>query len=155
MKKCLASFYSGKFYSCYNSITQKVQCWLEPLLHLIIRLWIAKVFFASGLVKIDNWDATIYLFENMYKVPFLSPVMSAYMATFIELVCPVFLVLGLFGRLSVIPMLAMTAIIEMNYSDPADTIQHFYWAILMCVILVQGPGRLSVDHWLTGCSKCK
>ncbi|HLF22852.1 MAG TPA: hypothetical protein VI565_02945, partial [Burkholderiales bacterium] len=46
---------------------------LSPLLDLGIRLWVANVFWKSGLTKIASWDNTVLLFENEYQVPLLSP----------------------------------------------------------------------------------
>ena len=41
------------------------------LVDLVVRLWVAAVFFKSGLVKIQSWDTTILLFTNEYHVPLL------------------------------------------------------------------------------------
>jgi hypothetical protein len=38
--------------------------YLAPMLDLAIRLWVAKVFFMSGLTKVQSWDTTLSLFEN-------------------------------------------------------------------------------------------
>ena len=42
---------------------------LLPLADLGARLYIAKVFFMSGLNKIQDWQTTLYLFTEEYKVP--------------------------------------------------------------------------------------
>ena len=68
---------------------------LQPVLDLGLRLWVAKVFFASGLTKIQSWETTLWLFEEEYMVPVLSPQIAAFMATSAELFLPVLLVLGL------------------------------------------------------------
>ena len=49
---------------------------LQPLALLAARLYVAWVFFASGLIKIDNWETTLFLFELEYAVPFFSPVVA-------------------------------------------------------------------------------
>ena len=74
--------------------------WLAPVLDLAIRIWVGMVFFQSGLTKIQSWDTTLSLFENEYSVPILPPNVAAYLGTANELILPVFLVLGLGGRLS-------------------------------------------------------
>lgn len=145
MSKCLANFYLSSLYKKYECFKKGLECYLSPLWLLVARLWMAKVFFYSGLAKIDSWQATVYLFTDMYKVPLLSPEFSAYSATAIELVCPVLLVLGIFSRFAVIPMLVMTAIIEMNMDSAADTITHFYWTMLLTSIMIFGPGKISLD----------
>ncbi|MDX1486963.1 MAG: hypothetical protein R3268_02090, partial [Acidiferrobacterales bacterium] len=45
---------------------------LIPALLLGTRLWVANVFFKSGLVKIQSLETTKFLFEYEYQVPLLS-----------------------------------------------------------------------------------
>ena len=73
---------------------------LAPVADLALRLWVAAVFFRSGLTKVQSWDTTILLFTNEYHVPLLSPELAAVLGTAAELVLPVFLALGLGGRLA-------------------------------------------------------
>jgi putative oxidoreductase len=47
--------------------------WLAPLLFLAIRLWMAEIFFRSGLLKIQNLSGAIYLFSDVHPVPLLPP----------------------------------------------------------------------------------
>jgi putative oxidoreductase len=59
---------------------------------LFARLYVAEVFFRSGLTKIKDWDSTLYLFSEEYHVPILPPEVAAYMGTGGELILPVLLV---------------------------------------------------------------
>ncbi len=118
---------------------------LNPLVWLAARIAIAKVFFMSGLTKIDNWNTTLALFQDEYQVPLVPVWFAAYSSTFFELTMPVLLVLGLGTRLATLPLLAMTAVIQFTYDQ---NIQHLYWALLLGLLLVNGPGKLSVDHWI-------
>ncbi|MGH8846843.1 MAG: DoxX family membrane protein, partial [Polaromonas sp.] len=54
---------------------------LQPAAALLARLYLAQVFFLSGLTKIRDWDTTIALFTDEYKVPLLSPALAAAMGT--------------------------------------------------------------------------
>ncbi len=110
---------------------------------LFMRFWMARIFFYSGLSKISDWQATIYLFQNMYKVPVINPEIAAYLAAAVELTCPIFLILGLATRFATIPMLVMTAVIEFTYLNLID---HSYWAMLLFTILFYGPGLWSLDY---------
>lgn len=47
--------------------------WFQATALLAVRLWIAEIFFMSGLTKIKSWATTISLFEDEYKVQLLSP----------------------------------------------------------------------------------
>lgn len=71
-----------------------------PAIDLLIRLWVANVFWKSGLTKIATWDSTLYLFEYEYAVPLLSPEVAAVIGTGVELAMPILLVVGLATRLS-------------------------------------------------------
>lgn len=130
-----------RYYNLFLNITSA----LQPAMLLILRFWMAHVFFVSGLVKIEDVDNTLALFRDEYAVPLLPPAFAAYSAMLFELSCPVLLVLGLMTRLATLPLLAMTAVIQFTYDQ---NIQHAYWAMLLGVILVFGPGAWSADHLL-------
>ncbi|MES1152421.1 MAG: hypothetical protein ABUL54_11030, partial [Dongia sp.] len=55
---------------------------LLPLsvLQLMARCSMAIVFWRSGQTKIANWDLTLQLFANEYKVPILPPEIAAPLA---------------------------------------------------------------------------
>ncbi len=123
---------------------------LQPVAALLARLYVAQVFFLSGLTKIRDWDITLALFMDEYKVPLLPPALAAVMGTAGELVLPVLLVLGLGGRfaalgLSVVNVVAVLSLAEIA---PAALQQHVFWGALLAGIAIYGPGRFSVDHWL-------
>lgn len=116
-----------------------------PLLLVVIRLKMAHIFWKSGRIKFAHWDSTISLFRFEYKVPYLPPDLAAYFATTFELVCPVLLAFGLMTRLAAIPLLMMTAVIQLTYLSHSD---HLYWAILLGILLLKGAGPLSLDGYL-------
>lgn len=116
---------------------------LQALVLLLLRLWMAKVFLSSGLVKISDFSNTVALFESEYAVPFIPPYFAAVSATFFELTCPILLTLGLGARFACLPLLMMTAVIQFTYDQ---NIQHAYWAMLLLVIFTFGAGKLSIDH---------
>lgn len=118
---------------------------LEPLWWLFLRLWIAAVFFKSGLTKIDDFETTVLLFTEEYHVPVLSPYIAALSATFFELAMPVALVLGLGVRAAALPLLIMTAVIQFTY---LDHVQHYYWAIMLVGLILHGGGKVSLDYWM-------
>ena len=127
-----------KLFNLFLSITAK----LEPAMLFVVRLGAAYIFMSSGLVKIQDMESTILLFEYEYQVPVLSPVLAAYAATFMELAMPVLLIIGLGARASAVPLLVMTAVIQTIYPN----LQHAWWAIILGVVLFVGPGKWSIDH---------
>ena len=111
----------------------------------LLRVWIAIIFFKSGLTKYGDFENTVFLFTYEYQTPFLPPLWSAILATLFELACPIFLIAGLFTRLATLPLLAMTAVIQFTYLSHID---HLFWAFTFGIILLKGPGVLSADHLL-------
>jgi putative oxidoreductase len=123
---------------------------LAPIVDLALRLWVAAVFFRSGLVKIQSWDTTILLFTNEYHVPVLSPELAAVLGTAAELVLPVFLALGLGGRLAAAALFVFNIVAVLSYPEleAAGLEQHQVWGLMLLVTLLHGPGALSMDHLL-------
>lgn len=121
---------------------------LSPAVDLVIRVWVAGVFFKSGLTKIASWDSTVALFENEYAVPLLSPDLAAALGTGIELVFPVLLVLGLGTRASAFVLFAFNIVAVISYPELGDVglRDHQTWGLLLLVTLLHGPGALSLDH---------
>jgi len=123
---------------------------LQPLALLAARLYVAQAFFLAGLTKLRDWDITLMLFENEYRVPLLSPELAAVLGTGGELLLPVLLALGLGGRfaaagLSVVNVVAVLSLAEIA---PAALQQHQFWGSLLIGLLLWGPGRWSLDAWL-------
>jgi putative oxidoreductase len=122
-----------------------------PALDLGLRLFLANVFFKSGLTKIQTWDSTLYLFREEYKVPLLPPEFAAWLGTGAELAFPVLLVFGLFGRFAALGLTILNAVAAYSYYDQlseAGRNQHLYWGLLLAVLLLHGLGKWSADEWL-------
>ena len=127
-----------------------------PALDIVLRLFLANIFFKSGLTKIQTWDSTLYLFREEYKVPLLPPDFAAYLATGAELVLPVLLVIGLFGRFAAMGLFILNGVAVISYYSSlseAGLNQHLYWGLLLAVLLLHGTGRWSLDAWLE--KRCK
>jgi len=106
-----------------------------------------SVFFRSGLVKIADWNATLQLFREEYKVPVLPPEFAAHMAAAMELGLSSLVLVGLFSRLSVLGLLGMVTVIQL-FVEPMGWPDHVQWLGFMVFILFRGPGAFSLDHLL-------
>jgi putative oxidoreductase len=142
-----------------NSIVRRIDAAIAPLtafgqaVDLAIRLYVADVFFSSGLVKIGNWAGTLYLFREEYRVPLLPPVAAAWLGAFGELFFPPLLALGLAARFAALSLFFVNAVAVISFwhvigGNEAARMSHFYWGVLLLVILCHGPGKLSLDHWI-------
>jgi putative oxidoreductase len=154
------------------SATKKIATWLDAIPYSVIALFLRVVaahpFFVAGQTKIEGptigreifgldltiqiptaiRSATFALFEDEYKLPFLSPHVAAYAATALEFVLPLLLFLGLFTRISAFGLLAMTMIIQIFVYPDAWWTAHAYWAALLIVLIARGPGAISLDRLL-------
>lgn len=124
---------------------------LQPLAALLARLYVAQVFFLSGLTKLRDWETTVALFMDEYKVPLLSPPLAAAMGTLGELVLPVLLVIGLGGRFSALGLFVVNAVAVISLSEiaPAALQQHVFWGSLLAGLAIYGLGPWSLDRWMS------
>ena len=124
--------------------------YLAPIMDIGLRLYLANVFFKSGLTKVQSWDSTLYLFHDVYAVPLLPPDVAAYLATSAELGLSTLLVLGLFGRFAAAGLSILNVVAVISYADLSEAgfNQHISWGILLGVLLVMSRWQWSVDSWL-------
>ncbi len=131
----------------FERISQQPQ--VLDALALVQRVGIAAIFFLSGRTKVEGLftlkSSTLTLFEEDYRLPLIDPLVAAWMATIAEHTLPALLLLGLATRLSALGLLGMTTVIQLFvYPDAWPT--HLSWAGLLLAVIVQGPGRWSLDH---------
>ena len=121
---------------------------LIPFIDLGVRLWVANVFWRSGLASVHDWDTTVDLFKYEYSVPLLSPHVAAVLGTGVELIFPVLLAIGLAGRLAAFVLFVFNIIAVISYPalNEVGLKDHTYWGILLLVSLLHGPGRISIDY---------
>lgn len=125
----------------------KLEIWPQALALLAARLYLFDVFFTSGLTKVRDWDATLFLFSEEYHVPVLPPELAAWMGTGGELGFSVLLALGLLTRPAAIGLFFVNAMAVISYPDlaPAALKDHHLWGVLAVLLACFGGGRLSVD----------
>ena len=135
--------------SLWNLLTRGLDS-LQPLAALLARLYVAQVFFLSGLTKLRDWGTTVALFTDEYKVPLLSPPVAAALGTAGELVLPVLLAVGLAGRFSALGLFVVNAVAVISLSEiaPAALQQHILWGTLLAAVAIYGLGPWSLDRWL-------
>ncbi|MBV1786798.1 DoxX family protein [Marinobacterium sp. D7] len=136
----------------------------ESLLALLGRFSIAAVFWSSGQTKIEGFalnfiegrfelgwphfaPSTLYLFREEYALPLLPVELAATLATIAEHLFPVLLLFGLATRFSSLALLIMTLVIQI-FVYPGAYPTHGVWATVLLYLMIRGPGKASIDHWL-------
>lgn len=123
---------------------------LQSALLLSARLYVSWIFFVSGLTKIKDWDSTLYLFQEEYHVPLLPPDLAAYFGTGSELLFPLLLSFGLFGKFGAVGLFIVNFVAVQSLSDiaPAAFTLHVLWGGLLVALAAFGTGMLSADTLL-------
>jgi putative oxidoreductase len=136
----------------------------NTLIAFIARFSIAAVFWSSGQTKIQGFvanlvtgefalgwpslsDSALALFQDEYKLPLIPPELAAPMAALAEHLFPLLILIGLGTRFSALALLGMTLVIQL-FVYPGAYATHGTWAAVLLYLMVRGPGRWSVDHWL-------
>lgn len=133
--------------------------WGGALLALALRLYLGWIFFKAGLTKISDWETTVALFSEEYMVPILPPELAALLGTTGELVLPLLLWAGFLARPAAVGLFMVNVLAVVSYPQlfafecPAALRDHFYWGVLFIVLMVVGPGRLSLDAVLSRLAK--
>lgn len=156
--QALASHDHGWRARCFGFVQGwlRLEVWPQAVVLLAARLYLFDVFFKSGLTKVRDWDATLFLFNEEYHVPVLPPELAAWMGTGGELGFSALLALGLLSRPAAVGLFFVNAMAVISYPDlaPAALKDHHLWGVLAVVMAGFGGGRLSVDalawrRWLT------
>ena len=136
----------------------------HSLIAFLARFSMAAVFWQSGQTKVQNlvidlvqgdiqlgWprlsDSVVELFKSEYRLPLLAPELAAPLAATAEHVFPLLLLLGLGTRFAALALLGMTLTIQI-FVYPGAYATHGTWAAVLLYLVAQGPGKLSLDHWL-------
>jgi putative oxidoreductase len=127
--------------------------WIAPL---GLRLLLAYEFWLAGVEKFngENWFADI---QEQFPFPFnVVPVeISWQISTWTELIGPVMLVLGLGTRFASVSLIILTIVAWIsvhagngyNVSDNGFKLPLIY-LVMFVPLLLSGPGKLSLDHWI-------
>jgi putative oxidoreductase len=125
---------------------------LRPLLLLGTRWFVSWQFLKSGWIKLTEWENTLALFHDEYRVPLLPADAAAVVATCGELLFPILLVLGLFTRVGALGLFTVNLMAVVSYwhvlgseGSEAALAQHVLWGYMLTVIALVGGGVISLD----------
>lgn len=116
---------------------------------LLARIGIAALMLTHGLPKLG-------MFVSGEPIQFppvfgMSPDLSLILTVFAEVVCSVFILIGLGTRLAVIPLIAtmLVAVLYIHGADPFSNREPgLYFLLVYALLFLTGSGKYSVDYYL-------
>ncbi|MBI5331126.1 MAG: DoxX family protein [Betaproteobacteria bacterium] len=150
------AIWTSDLHYCANRIGE----WVAPL---GLRLLLAYEFLESGLEKFhgENWFADI---QDRFPFPFslIPPEISWQIATWTELLGPVALALGLATRLTSVSLVVLTVVawVSVHAGNGYNVAENGWklpliYLIMFTPLLLNGAGRLSLDHVVARCLRKK
>jgi putative oxidoreductase len=145
-----------QLYAAADEAVAIIRAIAQPsFVQLVLRIALAVPFWRSGILKWSGFlqlnDTAVLLFSDEFKLhlpggpySFPAPELMAFMSASVEVLAPIFLVLGLATRFAATALLAMACIVELTVPDGWPV--HITWAAMALGIMAWGPGRVSVDH---------
>ncbi|MBV8046499.1 MAG: DoxX family protein [Paludibacterium sp.] len=143
MKQVLSSFHA----LALRAISE-MERWVRPLFDLGLRVYLWKVFFTAGWLKLTDWSGTLDLFDYFYHVPLLPPHLAAVMGTAGEVGLSTLLLFGLAGRFAAAGLFVTNLMAALSFPDlPLLGLKdHCLWGLLLLVQVFHGTGTLSLDR---------
>jgi putative oxidoreductase len=152
------------FYSFWNGI-RRIGIFLQSPFLLLIRLYWGYQFAITGFGKFLHLADTSAYFQSL-GIPF--PYFNTIMASSTEMIGGILLLLGLFSRIASIPLAAVMVVsyltagydtlvaLFINFNpDPFVSHTSFLFLYAVLIVFCFGPGKISLDYWLTGAYKTK
>lgn len=139
-----------------NLNKMNIKNWLYPNTHgvkvdavlLFLRLFFGGFILLHGFPKLEKLLSGSTEFADPFGIGAQA---SLFLTVFAEFVCAILLILGLFTRLAVIPLIVtmLTAVFIIHGNDPLSDKEHasLYLIVFFCIYLL-GPGRFSIDDKL-------
>ncbi len=132
---------------------------------LVIRLYWGYQFAITGFGKLTHLGDIANYFQSL-GIPF--PMLNATLAGCTEMIGGTLLFLGLFSRIAAIPLLGVmtvayltaesdSLVILWNTLDPTQFFSRtpFLFAYGTLIVFCFGPGKISIDYWLTGAHRIR
>jgi putative oxidoreductase len=145
-----------KLWTYANTILDRIASYLADPFLLGIRLYWGWQFFLTGKGKLTHIDVPTAFFTKL-GIPF--PQANAYLAGCTECIGGLLLLLGLFSRVTCVPLICVllvaygTAHLDVvktiwSDSDSFVTAPPFLFLLATLTVFIFGPGKFSVDELL-------
>lgn len=128
---------------------------VKPMLTSIGLLFL-RVFLGVTILSVHGWGKLMKLFASgpvQFADPFgVGATLSLSMAVFAEVFCAFLLILGLFTRVAVLPLLftMLVAVFIIHAGDPWYKKEFaLLYGVPFLMFVFTGPGRYSLDGWFS------
>lgn len=140
-----------RFNSVYESCTNRLQS-TQSIWLLLVRLVLAYGFYHPAMMKLQDVDGIADWFSSI-GIP--APHLSAYLATYTEVLGVILLTLGLGVRWISVPLIItmLVAIKTVHWTNGFEAGNNgfeipLYYILFLLLLLTQGAGRISLDEVL-------
>ena len=121
-----------------------------PIFDLAIRIYVAKVFFMSGLVKIQSWDSTPRAVRERVCGAAAAARACRVHGNSGGALSAAAAGAGIGGRAVALGAFVFNLVAATSYPDisEAGIKDHVLWGALLAVTFFHGPGKLSLDYFI-------
>lgn len=115
-------------------------------------LFLIRVVFGGLLITKYGWDKLMKFSTLRYSFPdpfHIGSTASLSLTVFAEVLCSVFIILGLLTRLAAVPLVILFGVVVFMIKQHASIAERELPVMYLCaflVILAAGPGKASVDR---------
>jgi uncharacterized membrane protein YphA (DoxX/SURF4 family) len=117
----------------------------RPYIELLMRSWLAKVFFLHGLAGVMDFQGALEAARFEYPGHFMSSAAATYAGTWVELLAGVLLAIGFMTRYAALALLLISIGIQFAY-EPFDS--QLFWIAMFTWFAIYGAGPMSLDNLL-------
>ncbi|MCD8318151.1 MAG: DoxX family protein [Paraprevotella sp.] len=119
---------------------------------LAMRLFFGAMLMTHGYAKLMNFVSMSASFPDPFGV---GSRLSLMLAIFGELFCSVAFIFGFLYRLSMLPMMVTmaTAFFFAHHGSVSVGELSFIYLVVFILMYLVGPGKYSIDYWMTGTTK--
>ncbi len=130
-----------------DRIIRAFQAVTQPVLQLLLRVWMAGLFWMTGEALINAGDTRWIDYGSLASEAWLAPFTGSTALMGLQLVAAVMLAVGFGTRLAALVLALLTVSVM---TGPSGLPEHLLWALILGHLLFAGPGPLSIDRLIDG-----